>query len=188
MTQSASWFRALSVCIHHRFDSTCVCLPFLCVSATVSAGNPGVITHTGQWQELLRCPAQIHHPWLRRRRWQLPLFQEQPHQTVQLPPANPLSSPPWPCAAVCVCVCVCVPAWTQRGRGATRPAAGDKVKSVWRIASHERLEGKCRCVRWTAEVCVVHVRVSVIISIIKSMKTINHFHRKGTCIPPWQPV
>lgn len=35
-----------------------------------------------------------------------PHFQEQPYQTVQLPPAKPLSSPPCPGARVCVCMCV----------------------------------------------------------------------------------
>lgn len=47
---------------------------------------------------------------------------EQPHQTVQLPPAKPLSSPP--CPRVCVHVCV----WTHKGKRYNLALVGDKVE------------------------------------------------------------
>lgn len=40
-----------NVYIHYRSDSKCVCMP-LCVSVVISTGNPRVISHTAQWQEV----------------------------------------------------------------------------------------------------------------------------------------
>lgn len=42
-----------TACIHYRSDSNCVCVcAFMRVSVVISTGNPRVISHTAQWQEV----------------------------------------------------------------------------------------------------------------------------------------
>lgn len=90
-----------TVCVHW-FDSK-ACL-HLCRQET-----PGVITHTGWQQEMLRCPDTP--PGLRQRHWQLPFLHEQPQQKIQPPPALIITTLSW-CDSVCLCV------GGQRGSGA----------------------------------------------------------------------
>lgn len=111
----------------------CVCVYIIglkaSVSVTVLTGNPGAITHTVWWQELLWCPDTPS--WLMRPFSQLPLFP----RTVTPGRSTATFLYHHPLALVRKCVCV-----DKEGKGCKRVHCEEIKLSVWGIASHERID------------------------------------------------
>ena len=108
-------------CTSELSQKVCLCA-YMGAFVTVSIGNPIVITHTVQWQELLWCPDTI----LADRS----SFSTN-HQTRPFNRHLPLSSSPCPGLQGFVFVDI-------KGGSAISPICGDRV-SFWRPISCERL-------------------------------------------------